>query len=168
MSSDRMLPENRHHFARQGRERLVRPAADSCTRASRASACVAFVTPARNGPITLGSAGSRCPPHFPGSGRKPETPTSGHRIGSVATQNPDIALQSVNLMYGATGQILTNTYLGKDAALAEITDVLGLSPQPPTLPARFSTTSALPSVDWERRSKAQAWCSRWRKMSAMF
>jgi hypothetical protein len=40
------------------------------------------------------------------------------------------ALQSVNLMYGATGQILTNTYLVKDAALSEITDVLGLSPEP--------------------------------------
>jgi hypothetical protein len=40
------------------------------------------------------------------------------------------ALQSVNLMYAATGQLLTNTYLVKDAALSEITNVLGLSPQP--------------------------------------
>ena len=40
------------------------------------------------------------------------------------------ALQSVNLFYGVTGQILTNTYLVKDATLSEITDVLALPSQP--------------------------------------
>ena len=40
------------------------------------------------------------------------------------------ALQSVNLLFAATGQILTNTYLVKDASLSEITDVLSLPSQP--------------------------------------
>lgn len=40
------------------------------------------------------------------------------------------ALQSVNLLFAATGQILTNTYLVKDASLSEITDVLNLPAQP--------------------------------------
>jgi hypothetical protein len=40
------------------------------------------------------------------------------------------ALQSVNLLFAATGTILTNTYLVKDASLSEITDVLNLPAQP--------------------------------------
>ncbi len=40
------------------------------------------------------------------------------------------ALESVNLLYGVTGQILTNTYLVKDATLAEVTAALGLPSQP--------------------------------------
>jgi hypothetical protein len=40
------------------------------------------------------------------------------------------ALQSVNLFYGVTGQILTNTYLVKDAALSEVTDALSLASNP--------------------------------------
>jgi hypothetical protein len=40
------------------------------------------------------------------------------------------ALQAVNNLYDIMGQILTNTYLVKDAALTETTSVLGLSPQP--------------------------------------
>ncbi|MBV8552640.1 MAG: hypothetical protein JOY54_15185 [Acidobacteriaceae bacterium] len=40
------------------------------------------------------------------------------------------AVQAVNNLYGVMGQILTNTYLVKDAALTETTSVLGLSSQP--------------------------------------
>ncbi|MBV8819952.1 MAG: hypothetical protein JO022_16430, partial [Acidobacteriaceae bacterium] len=40
------------------------------------------------------------------------------------------ALQTVNQLYGVTGQILTNTYLVKDAALSEVTSALGLSSDP--------------------------------------
>ena len=40
------------------------------------------------------------------------------------------ALQSVNLLFAATGTILTDTYLVKDASLSEITDVLNLPAQP--------------------------------------
>jgi hypothetical protein len=40
------------------------------------------------------------------------------------------ALQSTNAFYGVTGQILTNTYLVKDAALSETTDLLALPSQP--------------------------------------
>ena len=40
------------------------------------------------------------------------------------------ALQTVNQLFGVTGNILTNTYLVKDATLSEITDVLNLPSQP--------------------------------------
>ena len=40
------------------------------------------------------------------------------------------ALQATNAFYGITGQILTNTYLVKDAALSETTDLLGLPSEP--------------------------------------
>jgi hypothetical protein len=40
------------------------------------------------------------------------------------------ALQSVNLFYGVTGQILTNMYLVRDAALSEVTGALGLASDP--------------------------------------
>lgn len=40
------------------------------------------------------------------------------------------AVQSVNQMYGVTGQILTNTYLVKDATLTEVRDLLNLSSDP--------------------------------------
>ncbi|HEY3835175.1 MAG TPA: VCBS repeat-containing protein, partial [Bryobacteraceae bacterium] len=40
------------------------------------------------------------------------------------------ALQSTNAFFGVTGQILTNTYLVKDAALSETTGLLGLPSQP--------------------------------------
>ena len=54
------------------------------------------------------------------------------------------AIQSVNLMYGATGQILTNTYLVKDATLEEVTDVLGLPSNPDiTGPVLNDLTTAL-------------------------
>jgi hypothetical protein len=53
------------------------------------------------------------------------------------------ALQSVNLFYGVTGQILTNTYLVKDAALSEVTDALSLSSDPDVT---AQTLSVLTSV----------------------
>ncbi|MBV8816703.1 MAG: VCBS repeat-containing protein [Acidobacteriaceae bacterium] len=40
------------------------------------------------------------------------------------------SIQAVNLMYGVTGQILTDSYLVKDATLAEVTQALSLSSDP--------------------------------------
>jgi len=57
---------------------------------------------------------------------------SGADFKAVQNQTIDeiTAVQSVNQMYGVTGQILTNTYLVKDATLTEVTDLLNLSSDP--------------------------------------
>jgi hypothetical protein len=52
------------------------------------------------------------------------------------------ALQSVNLLFAATGTILTNTYLVKDATLSEVTDVLGLPAQPDVTGAVINDVTA--------------------------